>query len=333
MGVTHMKAYRQIEGARIAAICDAVALPLDGDFSKVSGNVGSKDLFRLDMSQVKAFKDFNELLAQPDIDLIDLCVPTMAHPKLAIAALQAGKHVICEKPLARDSAKAREIVVAAAQAKGYFMPAMCLRFWPEWAWVQRAIQRNTYGKVLSARFRRVSEPPAWGRESYFQGAKSGGALLDLHIHDTDFIQFCFGRPLGVYSSGFSHYSGAIDHVMTVYKVKDGATVSAEGSWVMTEGYGFNMAYTVVLERATVDYDIARGNEALKLFVHGQAPEVLHPEGGDGYLGELKHMIEAIHTGRPPSIVTAQDGLSSVQIIEAEELSAKTGQFVALPPLL
>lgn len=332
MGVTHMKAYRQIPGVRIAAICDAVSLPLDGDFTKVAGNVGSKDPFRLDMSEVKAFKDFNELLAQPDIDLIDLCVPTMAHPKLAIAALQAGKHVVCEKPLARDSARAQEIVAAAAKAKGYFMPAMCLRFWPEWAWVRQAIQQKNYGRVLSARFRRVSEPPAWGRESYFQGEKSGGALLDLHIHDTDFVQFCFGRPQGVYSTGFSYYSGAIDHVLTQYRVDCGATVSAEGSWVMSEGYGFNMAYTVAFENATADYDIARGADALKLCVPGKPPEVLHPEGIDGYVGELKHMVESIQNNRPPSIVTAQDGLGSVQIIEAEEMSIQSAQYMPLAPL-
>jgi len=329
MGVTHIKAYRQIAGVRLGAVCDAVFLPLDGDLSKVAGNIGTNDPVRLDMTQVKAFKDFNELLAQPDIDLIDLCVPTMAHPKLAIAALQAGKHVICEKPLARNSTAAREIAQAAARAKGFFMPAMCLRFWPEWAWVKQAIEQKTYGRVLAARFRRVSEPPAWGRESYFQGEKSGGALLDLHIHDTDFVQFCFGRPLGVFSSGFTFYSGAIDHVVTLYQVKGGATVSAEGSWTMAEGFGFNMSYTVNFENATADYDCGRGKEALKLYVKGQPVQTIQPEGGDGYLGELRHMVESIQSGRPPTVVTAQDGLSSVEIIEAEEQSAKTGQFVPL----
>lgn len=330
MGVTHIKAYRKIEGVELGAVCDAVFLPLDGDLSKVAGNIGTNEPVRLDMTQVKAFKDFNELLAQPDIDLIDLCVPTMAHPKLAIAALAAGKHVICEKPLARNSTAAREIAQAAARAKGYFMPAMCLRFWPEWAWVKQAIERKTYGHVLAARFRRVSEPPAWGRESYFQGEKSGGALLDLHIHDTDFVQFCFGRPLGVYSSGFTVYSGAIDHVVTLYQVKGGATVSAEGCWTMTEGFGFNMAYTVIFENATADYDISRGKEALKLYVKGQPAQIIQPEGIDGYVGELRHMVESIQSGRAPTVVTAQDGLSSVEIIEAEEQSAKTGQFVPLP---
>src|SRR5947209_153787 len=83
------------------------------------------------------------------IDLIDICAPTRAHHELSIAALRAGKHVLCEKPLARSARLAREIAAEASAAKGFFMPAMCLRFWPEWAWLQRAVQEQTYGKVLA----------------------------------------------------------------------------------------------------------------------------------------------------------------------------------------
>src|SRR5437867_2937373 len=141
-----------------------------------------------------------------------------------VAALRAGKHVLCEKPLARTSAAARQIVEAAAKAKGIFMPAMCLRFWPEWAWLKEAIAAGRYGKVLAARFRRVAEPPGWGRNTFFNGAESGGALFDLHIHDTDFVQYCFGRPQSVFSSGYAKFSGAIDHVITQYQVDSGASV-------------------------------------------------------------------------------------------------------------
>ena len=328
MGVTHIKAYRKIEGARVAAICDAYRLPPDGDLSSF-GNVGDPDPVKLDMKQVQAFKDLKDLLALPEIDLIDLCVPTPAHPPLAIAALKAGKHVVCEKPLARTSALARDIVAAAAQAKGFFMPAMCLRFWPEWAWLKRAIDAGNYGKALDARFRRVGEPPGWGQENFFNGAKSGGALLDLHIHDTDIVQFCFGRPRSVCSAGYSKYSGAIDHVVTQYRVASGAVVHAEGSWGMSSGFGFNMSYTVNFERATADYDLSRGVDALKLFEPGKPAQTVKCEGGDGYVGELTHMIESIRTGKPPTIVTAQDGLSAVEICEAEERSVKTGEIVSL----
>ncbi|MCF7848839.1 MAG: Gfo/Idh/MocA family oxidoreductase [Kiritimatiellales bacterium] len=328
MGVTHLKAYRQIPGVRIAAICDAARLPVDGDFSAISGNIGSDEPFKLDMENVKATKNLDELLNDPDIDLIDLCVPTLVHPKLAIAALQAGKHVVCEKPLARTAALAREIVEAAEAAQGFFMPAMCIRFWPEYAWLKQAIAGREYGRVLAARFRRVSEPPGWSDE-FMDGGKSGGALLDLHVHDADFVQYCFGRPQAVYATGLSAVSGAIDHVVAQYTVEGGACVSAEGGWAMTPGFGFNMSYTVLFENATVDFDNARGDDALRLYEKDQPPRTIKPEGGDGYLGELTHMVESIRAGQAPTIVTPRDGLGAVEICEAEGTSIETGQIVEL----
>ena len=96
---------------------------------------------------------------------------------------------------------------------------------------------------------------------------------------------------------------------------------------MTEGFGFNMSYTVIFEKATADYDIARGADALKLFEKGQEPRILKLEGKDGYVGELNYLLECIRSGRPPSVVAAQDGVSAVEICEAEEQSAKTGRLV------
>ena len=328
MGVTHAKAYRKVPGVRIAAICDAVRLPADGVLA-AAGNIGDPDAVRLDMTKVKAYSDYRQLLENPDVDLIDICVPTHFHKEIAIAALRAGKHVICEKPLARTSADCREIVEAAKGARGFFMPAMCIRFWPEWAWLKKAIAENTYGKVYAARFRRVSEPPGWSKQMFLDGAKSGGALLDLHIHDTDFVQYCFGRPLAVYSTGYSKISGAIDHVVTQYKVASGAAVHAEGGWAMAAGFGFSMTYTVNFERATADYDPARGPEPLRLCVEGEPPRNLKAEGIDGYVGELAHIVEAIQKGTPPTVVTAQDGLSAVEICEAEERSIKLCESVSL----
>src|SRR5262249_6729149 len=203
------------------------------------------------------------------------------------------KHVLCEKPLARSVKAAREIAEDAAKASGFFMPAMCLRFWPEWAWLKQAIAGQTYGQVLSARFRRVAEPPGWGQKNFFHGAESGGALFDLHIHDTDFVQYCFGRPSAVYSTGYSKFSGAIDHVVTQYQVASGAVVHAEGGWAMAGGFGFSMSYTVNFENATADYDVARGPEALRLCEVGQPARIVRPEGPDGYVGELRHLLEAI----------------------------------------
>ena len=326
MGVTHIKAYQQLKAAKIVAVCDSVRLPVNGVLKGVVGNVaksGDLDLGR----QVKVYRALHEVLADPEVELVDLCVPTALHPAQAIAALKAGKHVLCEKPLALTSAQARKIVQAAQAATGFFMPAMCVRFWPGWSCLKQVVKEEPYGTVLAARFRRMSPMPGWSQATYLSAKLSGGALLDLHIHDTDFVQFLFGRPTSVFSTGVTRAGNSIDHVVTQYNYARGPVVYAEGSWLLTGN--FNMSYTVLCERATLDYDMARGAEALQVTEAGKKPRVVKPVGPDGYLGEISYLLAAVQTGKAPKVVTARDGLSAVEICEAEAKSVRTGRVVSL----
>jgi predicted dehydrogenase len=204
-----------------------------------------------------------------------------------------------------------------------------LRFWPEWQAAHDAIVDGHYGRVLSARFRRVAQAPGWGHGHFLSAADSGGALLDLHIHDVDFIRHCFGHPSRVFSRGHTRVSGGIDHVVSQYDTASGAVVSAEGSWAMTPGFGFCMAYTVVLEKATLDYDSSRGTEALRRYVEGQPAETLKLDGPNGYAGQIRHFVESIRAGKAPSVVTADDGAAAVAVCEAEAESIRTGLPVSL----
>jgi predicted dehydrogenase len=328
MAATHLRAYRQVEGVRIGALCNPSGRNLDGDFSNVAGNVGGNEPVKLDMTNVRATREFRDLLQDRSIDAIDICAPTLGHRELAMAAMEAGKHVLCEKPLARTVKAAREIAQAAKRSRGIFMPAMCLRFWPEWAWLKRAIAEKAYGKVLAARFRRVAEPPGWGLQNFFNGAESGGALFDLHIHDTDFVQYCFGTPQSVYSTGYIKFSGAVDHVVTQYEFPSGPIVHAEGSWAMAPGFGFSMTYTVNFEEATADYDIARGKESLRL-MNNKEQKVVSCDEPDGFVQELRHFADCIQAGKQPSVVTVDDAVTSIEICEAEEKSVTTGSSVKL----
>ncbi len=329
MSVAHIKAYRQLTDVEIVAVCNPSGRRLDGDLSDVFGNVGDQEPVKLDMNQVQGYQDVEAFLNHPELQVVDICSPTATHSPLVLQALEAGKHVLCEKPITRTSDEAKTLVEAIGKHSTYFMPAMCLRFWPEWLFLKKAIDEDTYGKALGVRFRRVAEPPGWSQDSYLDGKKSGGALLDLHIHDTDFVQYCFGLPKSVFSTGFSKVSGAIDHVVTQYQTASGACVSAEGSWAMTPGFGFNMAYNAVFEKATIDYDIARGEEALKLYEAGKEGRVIKLEGLDGYAGEIQHLVDCIRKQQPPSMVTAKDGLNAIRICEAEERSVQTGTLQEL----
>jgi predicted dehydrogenase len=319
MGRMHISAYQKIAAARIVAVADQDAKRASGDLSGQWGNIpGAAD--SLDMTGVTGTTDFQALIKNPDVDLVDICVPTPAHESLAIAALEAGKHVLCEKPLALDSASARRIADAADRAKGLFMPAMCLRFWPEWEWLKQAVDDGRYGAARSATFRRVaSMPPGW----FGNGELSGGAILDLHVHDTDFICHLFGQPDGVFSRGYTKTSGRTDHVVTQYLYEKGPeVVSAEGSWCMADGFSFTMRFTVNFDRATVDYEVGR-EHALTVNAGGKTEYV--DLTGDGYSAEIQYLLDCVASGRKPSRVSAADAVVGLRVIEAEDRSVQSGR--------
>jgi predicted dehydrogenase len=333
MGRVHYDTYSKVDGAEVVAVCDADPKRAAGDLSDTWGNVDKGSTRQLPMDRIQGTCDWRELITVPQVDVIDICVPTPAHVEVATAALATGKHVVCEKPLARTSADARAIASAAASARGMFMPAMCMRFWPEWEWIKQAADQGRYGRVQSAHFRRVgSIPGGWFRN----GKLSGGALLDLHVHDTDFVYHLFGRPRAVFSQGHVGQSGEVDHVVTQYQYATGgaaggrepAAVVAEGSWTAAEGFGFRMQATIHFERATVDYDFGRKDGALMVYAEGKATPV-EVAKHDGYVGEMNYLLECIRSGRKPTRVTAEDAVAGIEIVEAEKRSIETGQPVRL----
>ena len=322
MGITHLRAYFDDPQARVVAVCGLTKVPEKGMLRGVAGNIKKSGDLRLG-PQVKVYRQFDELLADRDVELVDICTPTAWHPAQVIAALRAGKHVLCEKPLAQTAADARHVLKAAAASKKFLMPAMCMRFWPGWGWLKKVVAEKTYGAVRAASFRRLSAMPAWGSA----GVHSGGALFDLHIHDTDFVNYLFGRPQSVFSTGVIGKGGAINHVVTQYHFPGGPAVCAEGSWLLSAG--FSMGFTVLCERATLDFDLARGAAALRLDEAGKKSRTLKLASGDGYDTEIRYFVDCVARGQRPEVVTARDALTALEICEAEEKSVRSGRLVKL----
>lgn len=323
MGRMHLAAYGKIDDAEIVAISDQDEKRAAGDLSGGWGNIdGAAE--QIDMTHITGTTDWKQLIELDQVDAVDICLPTPAHAEVAAAALAAGKHVLCEKPLALTSQAAAEIVAAAKQSKGLFMPAMCIRFWPQWHWLKEQIQSGAYGRLLGLRIERIGAPPAgWFRD----GSLSGGTLLDMHIHDTDYVCYLLGKPASVYSRGYTQYSGLPDHLITQYIYEDGpALVSAEGGW-LGEGYPFAMRYLANFENATVDYDCTREKD-LQVFSGEDQQQHIELEG-DGYEAEIRYFIDCIKNDTPPTRVTPEDALTSIQITEAEARSIETGQVVSI----
>ena len=324
MGRCHLAGWEKAPDAEVVAVADSDPKRAAGDLSGGWGNIDA-GTENLDMDRVTGTTDPGELIAMENVDVVDVCVPTPFHADLAIAALEAGKHVVCEKPLARTFRDAARIAEAAAASPGMFMPAMCIRFWPQYKWLKDAVDSGAYGRVLGATLRRVaSMPPGW----FADAEMSGAAALDLHLHDTDFVQYLLGMPKAVSSCGYSKTTSGVDHIVTRYVYDDIPVVVAEGAWCMDGAFGFNMSYTVNFETATADFDFARGDEALTLASGGEK-QTITCEGSDGYEGELAYFAACITTGTPPSIVTAAQAAESIRIVEAEVASVETGAPVSL----
>ncbi len=323
MGKTHYGIYDKNPEARVVAIADADPKRAAGDLSGGWGNVKTGDTSdQLPMDRIKGTTDWRELIANPDVDVIDVCLPTPTHAEIVPAALATGKHVLCEKPLARTVAEGEQIAAAARDAKGLFMPAMVMRFWPQWVWLKKAVVAGTYGKVMSASFRRLASMP---RGWYENGAMSGGAILDLHVHDVDFVYHLFGKPRALLARGYTKTSGELDHVTAQFFYDDVPHVSAEGSWCMADAFGFKMQYTVNFEHATADFDLAR--EEPLLLSRGGKTEPVACDAGHGYEPELRYFLHCVRTEERPSVVTAEDGVMSLKLIDAERESVRSGGVV------
>ena len=328
MGLTHLDVYAGLTNAKVVAVADADAGRRSGT-TKARGNVEGQAQGRFDVASVKGYADGLELIRDPQVQAVDICLPTPLHKMFALAALEAGKHVLVEKPLARTSADATTIADAADRAYeksgSIAMPAMCMRFWPGWVWLKDVIAAGTYGKVLAANFTRLASHP--GGAFYQSADASGAAALDLHIHDTDFVNFCFGKPKAVRSAGYSKVTTGVDHLSTHYLYDDIPLVTAEGGWCMANGFPFQMRYQVNFERATAVFD-AGATPMLAVYQDGKTEAV--PMGTEiGYHEEIVYFLKCVAEKRRPERVTLRDAAMAVRIVEAEVESVRSGSAVAI----
>jgi predicted dehydrogenase len=199
MGMIHYLAARKLKGAKVTAICSRDPKKLAGDWRGIRGNFGPPGA-KIDLTGIKKYPSLDDLLGDPNIDLVDVCNPTHLHAVTAIAALQAGKHVLVEKAIALEPHEADAMVKAAKKAGRLLMVAHVLPFFPEFGYAAEVIRTNAHGRVVGGHFKRVISRPDWSAD-IGDAAKTGGPAVDLHIHDTHFIGLICGVPAKVFSVG------------------------------------------------------------------------------------------------------------------------------------
>jgi len=323
MGNCHFNAYKGVEKARVTVLCDCDDNKLRDD-SRVAGNISGAGQ-KKDLTGIKTYSEASRLLADPEVDVVDITLPTYLHAEWTIKALKAGKHVICEKPMALSSPDARKMVSASRQARRQLFIGHCIRFWPAYEVARAIIRSGRYGKVLSAVFSRISPKPTWSWNNWLLNPKlSGNAALDLHIHDADFILYLFGSPKAVSSHGSGSARSGFEHIVTSYDFAKKNVVIAEGGWGYENKYPFSMTFRIAMEKASL---ALHADGKLTLYQSGRDPEIVVVPPGDGYGRELVHFVDCIAAGKKSRIVSPESAMLSVKLIETEIKSAAAGKSI------
>lgn len=322
MGRMHYRVWKGAEGAEVAAVCDANPNIIE-DSKKAVGNIdGAED--EIDFDSFELYREFDKLISDGKIDAISLTLPTYLHADFTVRALEAGLHVLCEKPMALTTAECERMAAAAEKSGKILQIGHCVRFWPEYAKTKEIVASGQYGRVHAVSMRRLGCPPTWSEDNWFLDEdRSGGMALDLHIHDTDYIEYLLGIPNAVRSVGSRSSQGHLLHISTQYLYDDGMTVTAEGGWGMAPQFGFEMSFNIVLDKATIVYDLTR-DPAFRVIPADGVPVQPVIGSGDGYTRQAEHFVKRAAGERVPEVITLADSMNSVKIIEAEKESIKTG---------
>ncbi len=328
MGQQHFAVHQTLENVDLVAVCDENPDKVAEVVPAIAGNIG--DATELNLSAQSRYVCVEDMLDNEELDCVDVCVPTHRHADVSVAALEAGCHCIVEKPMGRNVEDCDRMISAAEATGGMLFVAQCIRFWPEYDVLANMVSNGDLGRVASAKFTRLSPPPTWSEGGWLLDTKlSGGALMDLHIHDTDFILSLFGRPHAVLTQANNIFSTGekVDHVFTTYFYDD-LICTAEGGWAMPQSVPFEMGFQVLGDKGLLELSLAKDPPLTFYPADGEPYSPDYPEQ-TGYEREMAYFVDCIENGKPPQHVTPQSAREAVELILAEHQSAQSGKIVTV----
>lgn len=305
MGRMHGEVYGALDGANLVLVCDK-------DLSKAEAVAGPHG--------GRSVADFEAVLSDPAIDVVDICLPTDLHADFTVRALSAGKHVICEKPMALSVADADRMVSAAEKSGKRLMIAHCIRFWPEYEALEGLVREKTLGNLLSLNLTRYGAFPSWSSDNWLADeSRAGGGALDMHIHDTDYASYLLGKPDRVVSFGTRDQRGVSQIFTTMTFGK--TVVHLEGGWNLPSNAPFKMAFRAIFERGAAIMDAG----PLTVYEDGKDPVTpkmtsMAAKGGGGnisdlggYFFELKYFYDCLASGEPLDRITPASSRESLAL--------------------
>ncbi|WP_010281363.1 Gfo/Idh/MocA family protein [Bacillus timonensis] len=312
MGKEHANSYYAMKDVRVVGIVDKRT-------EQAQEVIGDKDTI--------VFESIEEAVNTLEhIDVIDVCVPTFLHKEYVMKAADFGIDVICEKPLAYTLEDAKEMMDYCDKKQVKLFVGHVVRFFPQYAKAKELVANGAIGEIGVVRTRRGGNFPAGWTDWYSNAAKSGGVILDLIIHDFDFLRWNFGEVERVYAKGLPN----LHYAIVTVAFQSGVIAHVEGSWVhQTFSTQFEFAGT----NGIVDYDSSK-EEPVFLSIkqsNGDVGGVQVPQSPlrrSPYFTELQHFLKCLKTNETP-IVTAEDAYRAMEISIAALQSLKTGLPVTL----
>ncbi len=300
MGFVHYKAYKNVADAEIVAVADPRV-------EMAKEKVGNDN--------VNIYSNIDDLLANEKVDMVDICTPSYTHTDLAIKAMEAGLDVLCEKPMSITPEDAERMLEAQKRTGRRLMIAHVVRFMAPYVYLKGVIESGELGRLISLQMRRLSHIPMWSWEDWMRDVnRSGGAPIDLSIHDIDFAQYVFGKPLATCSMHKPLKDNS--NYLISNLAYDGFSVNIVGGW-FCDSLPFEASYIAVFEKGTVRSEqgkLTKCGEEIKLEL-GEVSENtgINLTGADGYADEITYFVDCIKKGISADRVTPESSLYSVSL--------------------
>ncbi len=320
LGRVHVRSMMGMDDVEIVAVCDIDPKRLES--KEVKFNIENKGPV-FDIRKCRTYTDFKKMLAKEKLDAVVTALPTNIHAKYAVMAMDRGLHVFSEKPMALTPRECDRMIKARDDNKVQLQIGQCLRFWPEYEMLKKAVSEKTYGKLKSLTMTRIGGYSTWA-EWFNDGKLSGGAILDLHLHDVDWAQHALGMPEAICAAGIVGKTGAVDDVTALWQY-DGFIVSIRGSWMYQT---FSMSFQAFFEDAAMDFGM-HPDTALRVKVKGEKDfrKLEVPVKENGYSRELRYFFDSARGTVKNTVCTAESTKKSVELVMIENKSIEKKKWI------
>ena len=329
-GQTHAKGYLAAGGYKVAAIADLIP--------------SRREKFLTEHAGAKQYADANDLLADKDIDAVSVCLPNFLHAPITVAALKAGKHVMCEKPPAINVKEAKQIERAAAKAGKIVMFSVQRRFGGAEQAAKQAIDKGYAGDAYHARgtWMRTRGIPMGTGWFIDKSRAGGGALIDIGVHLLDLSWYLLGQPRPISAYGITHTRFAHtleegkkidvdDAAFAMIRFEGGKSLELAASWAINQSpQQQGTICRIYAEKAAIEVYTPEGAILYRNFdAKGDAkPHPLKPPKVVSHAALMRHFRDCI-LGKDKPIIGPHEGVQLMQMLEAIYLSSSSGKSVAI----